>query len=112
MSIRPPGGAPADADDDVEYENAQPGQGAPAYPSRPQYGAPARSYPQRPQYGAPAPYEPVPYEPAPDNRSQHSYPQQSYPQQSYPQDGEQVPLGRESPPVTTGSVAVQPTANL
>src|SRR6185369_11603764 len=79
------------------------------YPSRPQYGAPAAMYPQRPQYGAPAPYEPVPYEPAPDNRTPsygHPYPQQSYPR------GEQVPLGRESAPLTAGSVAVQPTATL
>src|SRR4029077_8195409 len=107
MSIRPPGSGPAEADDDVEYENAQPGQSGPqAYPSRPQYGAP---YPQRPQYGAPAPYEPVPYEPAPDNRTP-GYPQ-PYPQQSYPR-GEQVPLGREPAPVATGSVAVQPTATL
>jgi len=110
MSIRPPGSGPADADDDVEYENAPPGQnGAQIYPSRPQYGAPAAMYPQRPQYGAPAPYEPVPYEPAPDNRTPsygHPYPQQSYPR------GEQVPLGRESAPLTAGSVAVQPTATL
>ena len=113
MSIRSPASGPADGDDDIEYENAQPGQGAPqAYPARPQYGAPARPYPQRPQYGSPAPYEPVPYEPPPDNRTQHSYPQQSYPQQSYPQRGEQVPLGRESAPLATGSVAVQPTATL
>src|SRR5438477_6778128 len=103
MSIRSPASGPADGDDDIEYENAQPGQGAPqAYPARPQYGAPARPYPQRPQYGSPAPYEPVPYEPPPDNRTQHSYPQQSYPQQSYPQRGEQVPLGRESAPLATG----------
>src|SRR5947209_10552404 len=113
MSIRPPGGAPADGDDDIEYESAQPGQnGALAYPSRPQYGAPAQSYPQRPQYGSPAPYEPFPYEPAPDNPAQRSYPQQSYPRQSYPERSETVPLGRESVPVTTGSVAVQPTATL
>src|SRR5437764_10214270 len=38
MSIRPSGSEAADGDDDIEYENAQP----PAYPSRPQYGAPAR----------------------------------------------------------------------
>src|SRR5437588_55352 len=99
MSIRPPGSEPADGDDDIEYENAQPRESGPqSYPSRPQYGAPARSYPQRPQYGAPAPYEPVPYEPAPDSRAptySGPYPQQSYPQQLYPQQGEQVPLGRE-----------------
>ena len=36
-----------------------------------------------------------------------------YPQQSYPPRGaEQVPLGRERAPVTTGAVAVQPTATL
>src|SRR5438034_685853 len=92
MSIRPSG---SDADeDDIEYENAQPG--APAYPPRPQYGAPQRSYPQRPQYGAPAPYEPVPYEPAPDSRApidSQLGPPQSYPQQAYPPRGEGVPLG-------------------
>ena len=113
MPIYPPGSNPADADDDIEYENAQPG--APAYPQRPQYGAPQRTYPQRPQYGAPAPYEPVPYEPTPDNRAptySQSSPQQSYPQQAYPPRGEPVPLGRERALVTTGSVAVQPAATL
>src|SRR3954447_18400029 len=40
MNIRSPASGPADGDDDVEYENAQPGQGAQAYPARPQYGAP------------------------------------------------------------------------
>lgn len=111
MSIGPPGSGPGEADDDVDYEAAPPGQnGAQTYPSRPPYGAPARPYPQRPQYGAPAPYEPVPYEPAPDSRAAPSYPP-PYPQQSFPR-GEQVPLGRESAPVTTGAVAVQPTATL
>jgi hypothetical protein len=114
MSIRPPGSEAADGEDDIEYENAQPGQTTPAYPRRPQYGAPARPSPQRPQYGAPAPYEPVPYEPAPDNQAPsygQPYPQQSYPQQTYPR-GEQIPLGREGAPAVTGSVAVQPAATL
>ena len=99
-------------DDDIEYEDAQPGQApAQAYPPRPQYGAPPKIYPQRPQYGAPAPYEPVPYEPAPDNRAPTT--SQPYPPQSYPPRGaEQVPLGRERAPVATGAVAVQPTATL
>jgi hypothetical protein len=115
MSIRPSGSEAGD-EDDIEYENAQPG--SPPYPQRPQYGTPQGSYPQRPQVGAPAPYEPVPYEPAPDGRTptysqpypQQSYPQQSYPQQSYPR--EPVPLGRERVPVATGSVSVQPAATL
>src|SRR5205823_6239820 len=41
-----------------------------------------------------------------------SYPPQSDPPQSDPPGDEQVPLGRERMPVTTGSVAVQPTATL
>ncbi len=112
MPIQPPGSEPADADDDIEYENAQPGQApAQAYPSRPQYGAPPKAYPQRPQYGAPAPYEPVPYEPAPDNRAPATA--QPYPPQTYPPRGaEQVPLGRERALVATGAVAVAPTATL
>jgi len=112
MPIQPPGSEPADADDDIEYENAQPGQApAQAYPPRPQYGAPPKTYPQRPQYGAPASYEPVPYEPAPDNRAPAT--SQPYPPQSTPPRGaEQVPLGRERAPVATGAVAVQPTATL
>src|SRR4051794_26333368 len=40
MSIQPPGSEAADGDDDIEYENAQPGQTMPAYPQRRQYGAP------------------------------------------------------------------------
>jgi hypothetical protein len=111
MSIRPPGSETDE--DDVEYENAPPGPGAPAQP-----------YPQRPQYGANAPYQPVPYEPAPDERTPQSsqpYPKEVYPQQSYPRQGEpqeqyrapeQVPLGRERVPVATGAVTVQPTATL
>jgi len=112
MSIHPPGSESADGDDDLEYENAQPGQApAQAYPPRPQYGAPPKTYPQRPQHGAPAPYEPVPYEPAPDHRAPATA--QPYPPQSYPPRGaEQVPLGRERALVATGAVAVQPTATL
>ena len=46
-------------------------------------------------------------------RTAQPYPPQSDPQQSYPPRGaEQVPLGRERAPVTTGAVAVQPTATL
>jgi hypothetical protein len=104
MPIQPPGSEAAD-EDDVEYENAQPAQ-----------GAPMQNYPQRPQTGAHNPYRPVPYEPAPDGRAptySQPYPPQSDPQQSYPPRGaEQVPLGRERAPVTTGAVAVQPTATL
>ena len=48
---------------------------------------------------------------SPIRNSSRSYPQQVYPQQSYP-PAEQVPLGRERGPVTTGAVAVQPTATL
>jgi len=112
MPIQPPGSEPADGDDDIEYENAQPGHApAQAYPPRPQYGAPPKTYPQRPQHGAPAPYEPVPYEPAPDNRAPAT--SQPYPPQSTPPRGaEQVPLGRERALVATGAVAVQPTATL
>ena len=92
-------------EDDIEYERAP--------------GAPAQAYPPRPRQGANAPYQPVPYEPAPDERSprtlqpypqqqpQQAYPQQVYPQQSYP-PAEQVPLGRERGPVTTGAVACSP----
>jgi hypothetical protein len=98
MSIRPPGSQPDD--DDVEYEPAP--------------GAPAQGYPPRPQ-GANAPYQPVPYEPAPDAQSPRTsqpYPQQQqYPQQPYPLP-EQIPLGRERPPLSGGAVAVQPTATL
>src|SRR6185503_11128122 len=78
--------------------------------------APTQNYPQRPQTGAHNAYRPVPYEPAPDGRAptySQPYPPQSDPQQSYPPRGaEQVPLGRERPPVMTGAVAVQPTATL
>src|SRR5438105_4821547 len=52
MSIRPPGNEPAAPDDDIESENAQPGQGAQGYPPPPPYGAPANPYPQRPTWGA------------------------------------------------------------
>jgi hypothetical protein len=42
-----------------------------------------------------------------------AYPQQRYPAQPYPaQPAEQVPLGRDRTPVTTGAVAVQPAATL
>jgi len=105
MSIRPSAAEPDE--DDIEYERAP--------------GVPAQAYPSRPRQGANAPYQPVPYEPAPDERSprnsqpypqqQQTYPPQVYPQQSYP-PAEQVPLGRERGPVTTGAVAVQPTATL
>src|SRR5205085_11040101 len=48
-SIYPPGSGPADGDDDLEYEDARPGQSGPqAHPSHSQYGTP---YPQRSQSG-------------------------------------------------------------
>ena len=53
----------------------------------------------------------APSQPYPQQQPQQGYPQQVYPQQSYP-PAEQVPLGRERAPVTTGAVAVQPTATL
>jgi hypothetical protein len=109
MSIRPPG--PYADDDAVEYEQPP--------------GAPAHGYPPRPNLGANGSYQPVPYEPAPDDRAprtsqpypqqsappQHTYPREVYPQQSYP-PAEQVPLGHERAPVTTGAVALQPAATL
>ena len=75
------------------------------YPQRaPAYGAPYRPNVRAPSY--PQPYPPQAYPP-------HSYPAQPYPTQPYPaQPAEQVPLGRERMPVTTGAVAVQPTATL
>ena len=102
MSIRPPVADPDE--DDIEYERPP--------------GAPAQAYPPR-QQGTNAPYQPVPYEPVPDERAPRTaqpYPQQppqqqNYPQQSYP-PAEQVPLGRDRAPVTTGAVAVQPAATL
>src|SRR3954468_10701566 len=108
MSIHPPGSHPDD--DDLEYEQVP--------------GPPAQGYPPRPQQRANGSYRPVPYDPAPDDRGprtsqpypqqeqqQQSYPHQVYPPQSYP-PAEQVPLGRERGPVTTGSVTVQPAATL
>jgi len=101
MSIRPPVADPDE--DDIEYERAP--------------GVPGQAFPSRPQ-GANAPYQPVPYDPAPDERTprySQPYPQQplqqGYPQQPYP-PAEPVPLGRERGQVTTGAVAVQPTATL
>jgi hypothetical protein len=105
MSIRPSVAEPDE--DEIEYERAP--------------GALAQTYPPRFQHGANPPYRPVPYEPAPDARTpqysqpypqqQQAYPREVYPQQSYP-PAEQVPLGRERGPVTTGAVTVQPTATL
>ena len=45
-------------------------------------------------------------------RRRAAQPPQAYPSRSYPQPAEQVPLGRERMPVTTGAVAVQPVATL
>ena len=88
MSIYAPGVAqpdPEGAEDDTEeFDQAQPPQRAPAY------GAPR--YPSAPR--APS----------------QGYPQ-TIPAQQYP-PAEQVPLGRERSPVTTGATAVQPAATL
>jgi hypothetical protein len=59
----------------------------------------------------------VPYEPEPDGQAPDTsqpYPQQSGPRTQYPQPqrAEPVPLGRERAPLTTGAVAVHPTATL
>ena len=55
-------------------------------------------------YGAPR------YQPAPRSPPAQAYPQ-TIPAQQYP-PAEQVPLGRERAPVTTGAAAVQPAATL
>jgi hypothetical protein len=94
MPIGAQGADPTEADDDSEYEAAQPGQNAQPYPQR----APTYS----------APYRPTPYEPAPDDRA----PRTAQPYPSYPQAAEPVPLGRERAAVMTGAAAVQPTATL
>ena len=100
MHIGPNGADPTEADDDSEYEAAQPGQNAQPYPQQ-----------RAPNYGANAPYRPTPYEPAPDDRAPRT--SQPYPsQQPYPQAAQPVPLGRERAPAMTGAAAVQPAATL
>jgi len=89
MTLRAPGVAPAEADDDADDEEQQT-RGSP----QPGYGA-------QPQYRA-----------APDNRAP-GYPQQPYPPQNYrTQPAEQVPLGAPHTPVTLGATMVQPAATL
>jgi hypothetical protein len=88
ISLRPPGVAPAESDDDAEYE---PEPDAPV-PAQPGHAA-------QPHYRA-----------APDTR-QPGY--QSYPPQTYPtQPAEQVPLGTPRGMVTSGATMVQPAATL
>jgi hypothetical protein len=59
------------------------------------------------------PEEPQPYPQRGPAVSRQPYPSEAYPAQPYPaQPAEQVPLGRERAPATTGSVAIQPTATL
>ena len=88
MSLRPPGVAPADADDDAEYEpeSSTPGAQQPGYGAQPQYRA------------------------APDNRPAMTQPYPARPDPAQP--AEQVPLGTPHTPVTTGATAIHPTATL
>ena len=104
MSIYAPGVTPPEPDA-AEDEPDQPEESAQPYPQRaPAYGAPYRPNVRAPSYPQPYPSQANPPQ---------SYPAQPYPTQPYPaQPAEQVPLGRERMPVTTGAVAVQPTATL
>ena len=110
MSIYAPGVTPPEPEA-AEEEPDQPEESAQPYPQRaPAYGAPYRPAPRAPTYSQPS-YPPQPY-PSQAYPAQ-PYPAQSYPAQPYPaQPAEQVPLGRERVPVTTGAVTVQPTATL
>jgi hypothetical protein len=98
MSLYAPGVAPPEPDSEEDYEPAEPN--AQPYPQQPpRYGAPPRTQPPQAY-----PQRPYPAQP---------YPQQPYPAQPGPaQPAEQVPLGRDRTPVTTGAVAIQPTATL
>jgi hypothetical protein len=100
MPIAANGADPMDADDDSEYEAAEPQN--------------AQPHPQRaPNYGANAPYRPAPYDPAPNDRApRYSQPYPANPNSYPPQRAEPVPLGRERTPVMTGAAAVQPAATL
>jgi hypothetical protein len=88
MSIYAPGVAQPEPESEEDFEPAE--QNAQPYPHQPpRYGAPPRTQPPQ------------------------AYPPRSYPQQPSPaQPAEQVPLGRDRMPVTTGAVAVQPVATL
>ena len=105
MSIYAPGVTPPEPDA-AEEEPDQVEESAQPYPQRaPAYGAPYRPDTRAPTTSQPSyPSQPYPSQP---------YPSQPYPAQPYPaQPAEQVPLGRERVPVTTGAVTVQPTATL
>jgi hypothetical protein len=130
MSIYAPGVTPpepdaAEEEPDQPEESAQPyPQRAPAYgapyrpdPRVPTYSQPAPSYPSRPYPSQSYPAQPYPSQPNPaqpyPSQPYPAQPSQPYPTQPYPaQPAEQVPLGRERMPVTTGAVTVQPTATL
>jgi hypothetical protein len=117
MSIYAPGITPPEPEP-AEDESDQPDDSAQPYPQRaPAHGAPYRPNVRAPSY--PPPSQPYPSQPYPSQAyPPQSYPSQPHPSQSYPaqpypaQPAEQVPLGRERGPVTTGAVAVQPTATL
>ena len=103
MSIYAPGVTPPEPDA-AEEEPDQPEESAQPYPQR----APAMARPTAERARAVLPRSPI--------RRSHirrAVSSQPYPAQPYPaQPAEQVPLGRERMPVTTGAVAVQPTATL
>ena len=107
MSIYAPGVTPPEPDA-AEDEPDQLEESAQPYPQRaPAYGAPYRPNVRAPTYSPPSHTRP------PGPHPSRAYPPQPYPAQPYPaQPAEQVPLGRERVPVTTGAVAVQPTATL